>query len=858
MESPKWVKWLFVVAVFIVATAGVAWLAGFIFFASFKANPIGKTDFMTWWTYWQHYQSNLGVSKRLVGSGLAAAALGYGAPLIALFAAMRNVRTLHGEARFASTAEIAKAGLFGKNGIIIGKWKNRFLVFPGLQFVLLAAPTRSGKGVGIVIPNLLNWDESVIVLDVKMENFLITSEFRRRHGQQVYLFNPFSMTEDGEGSPLEGKTHRYNPLFYVSDKLELRVQDIMSIGYVLFPGEGKDTFFDDASRNLFLGLTLYLCETPTLPRTIGELLRQSSGKGRPVKEYVKSLVLARNFREVGTVRLNGLGEDAQAVVEAVMQIKGCSAAEAEALCKKAPTPIVEDMARAYVADIEELLAEAGADFKTEHRHIPRGDWDGEGLPPLTEQCVDALNRFTNTSDNTLASILATFNAPLTIWSSPLVDAATAYNDFDLRLVRKERMSIYIGVPANRLAEARLIINLIYSQLIGLNSNRVLHSTPDLKFRCLILADEFAAPGRIGIIDKSNSFQAGYGLPLLTIVQSPAQIEADAPKGYGKEGGRTLMTNHACQIFYTPREQRDANEYSESLGYTTAHSRSRSHGRGGSSVSESSGEGAGQKRALMLPQELQEMDKREQIIRLENTKPIRCEKIAYYADPVFMDRLKNVSATLKKLGTKLPSKEQLEAVWGSGELAAPVPSLDLDLHVAVVQARTRELTVADVKKGIDLTKLVPVKEGIDLKKLVLDAEAMSPPADSDGLDEGTDKEEFVDNFFTSIGVFSEEESESEGGSITLVDSADQFDLSKNNGSAVALPVQPAAVAKRTRKPAPISSAAAKAGTPSKPAAGNPSPERVLDLSVLHEPTPGKRVLPAREPEPAGRADLEIER
>lgn len=81
-------------------------------------------------------------------------------------------------------------------------------------------------------------------------------------------------------------------------------------------------------------MTLYLCETPTLPRTIGELLRQSSGKGRPVKEYVKSLVLARNFREVGTVMLNGLGEDAQAVVEAVMQIKGCSAAEAEAFCKK--------------------------------------------------------------------------------------------------------------------------------------------------------------------------------------------------------------------------------------------------------------------------------------------------------------------------------------------------------------------------------------------------------------------------------------------------------------------------------------------------------------------------------------------
>ncbi|WP_150322631.1 type IV secretory system conjugative DNA transfer family protein, partial [Enterobacter hormaechei] len=72
--------------------------------------------------------------------------------------------------------------------------------------------------------------------------------------------------------------------------------------------------------------------------------------------------------------------------------------------------------------------------------VPVTEWDGEGLPPLSSECVDAINRFTSTSDNTLSSIMATFNVPLTMWASPIVDAATSANDFDLRDVRKRRMS----------------------------------------------------------------------------------------------------------------------------------------------------------------------------------------------------------------------------------------------------------------------------------------------------------------------------------------------------------------------------------------------------------------------------------
>ncbi len=688
MEPRNVAKLIFAIIILVLAIFGVIWLAGFLFFLFSKANPL-HADFSTWFTYWNYYQDDPIIAKRLKTSLIIAAIAGFGIPIAALVAALRDIKHLHGNARFANNSEIRNAGLLGTTGIIIGKWKKRFLMFPGMQFVLLAAPTRSGKGIGIVIPNLLNWNESVIVNDVKLENYLITSSYRKQNGHEVFLFNPFCISEDKEGNPLDGKSHRYNPLGYISDDQNLRITDILAIGYSLYPGEGRDAFFDDTARNLFLGLTLYLCETPTLPRTIGELLRQSSGKGQPVKNYLQGIINERNYRQ-----------------------------------------------------IEEVNKETGESITT---LMPITEWDGKGLPPLSNECVDAIYRFTSTSENTLSSIMATFNAPLTMWASPIIDAATSTNDFDLRDVRKKRISIYLGIPANKLAEARILINLFYTQLVNLNTNQLLGATPSLKYQCLMLADEFTAPGRIGIIDKANSYMAGYGLRLLTMIQSLGQLEAEAPKGYGRENARTFMTNHACQIFYTPREQRDANEYSEALGYTTVHSKNRSEGRNGSSVSQAQGDGAGQKRALMLPQELKEMSQRQQIISIENTKPIKAEKIAYYSDPIFIDRLKSISPTLAALGRKLPSKKQLEDTWGSGELAAPVPILDLELHEAVIQAKVREMTPADVKQGIDL------------RKLTINTSALQIQSGEDGL-EPEKVEDFVNGFFDALDDVNDYEDE----------------------------------------------------------------------------------------------------
>jgi flavocytochrome c len=138
----------------------------------------------------------------------------------------RDKRALHGAARFANLGEVKQSGLIDPPGgldktILVGKYKNNYLTYAGYQFVLLAAPTRSGKGVGIVVPNCLNYSDSLVVLDIKGENFDITSGFRKACGQEVYLFSPYADDE---------KTHRYNPLDYISSSPAERLGDIDAIG----------------------------------------------------------------------------------------------------------------------------------------------------------------------------------------------------------------------------------------------------------------------------------------------------------------------------------------------------------------------------------------------------------------------------------------------------------------------------------------------------------------------------------------------------------------------------------------------------------------------------------------------------
>lgn len=247
----------------LVALAVAQYLSGFILLWLLHLDPHGASP-LTVLRYGYYYGGAPYVREALLR------ACAGGTVLVLLSAAVLLIprrRPLHGEARFATRREIASAGLLGDQGIILGRiGRRRCLMLRGQQGVVLAAPPRAGKGVGVVIPNLLNWPDSVICVDIKRENWTLTAGFRAHSGQACFLFDPFA--EDGRSA-------RWNPFFYVSPDPLKRVNDLQRIAEMLYPDPPNvDPFWTASARSLFLGIALYLFETPSMPKTIGEVLRQ--------------------------------------------------------------------------------------------------------------------------------------------------------------------------------------------------------------------------------------------------------------------------------------------------------------------------------------------------------------------------------------------------------------------------------------------------------------------------------------------------------------------------------------------------------------------------------------------------------
>jgi len=183
------------------------------------------------------------------------------APLLD-FRPFKYKESVHGDAHWASEVEIRRAKLRSKRGMLIGRTgKDTYLVADDFQHVLLFAPTGSGKGVGFVIPNLLFWDQSVVCHDIKMENHDLCSGYRRKLGQEVYLWNP---------ADPDGISHCYNPLDWISEKPGQMVDDVQKICNLILP---EQEFWQNEARSLMLGVILYLVAVPEKVNSFGEVVR---------------------------------------------------------------------------------------------------------------------------------------------------------------------------------------------------------------------------------------------------------------------------------------------------------------------------------------------------------------------------------------------------------------------------------------------------------------------------------------------------------------------------------------------------------------------------------------------------------
>ncbi|NDB82724.1 MAG: type IV secretion system protein VirD4 [Alphaproteobacteria bacterium] len=199
---------------------------------------------------------------------------------------------IHGDAHWATEYDVRRSGLRSKSGVMLGVDKKGYYIAEGFQHILLFAPTGSGKGVGFVIPNLLFWDHSMVIHDVKLENYDLTSGWRASQGQQVFVWEP--------ANP-DGISHCYNPLDWVSNKPGQMVDDVQKIANLILP---KQDFWENEARSLFLGLILYLIADQNKVTSFGEAVRTMRNDDYIYNFAVVMDTLGQEMHPVGYMNLS--------------------------------------------------------------------------------------------------------------------------------------------------------------------------------------------------------------------------------------------------------------------------------------------------------------------------------------------------------------------------------------------------------------------------------------------------------------------------------------------------------------------------------------------------------------------------
>ena len=178
---------------------------------------------------------------------------------------------LHGSARWAEKKDIQAAGLLprprtvlevvtGKEeatatGVYVGGWEDKdgsfyYLRHSGPEHVLCYAPTRSGKGVGLVVPTMLSWPASAVITDLKGELWALTAGWRKKHAKnRVLRFEPASSS----GGIC------WNPLDEIRLGTEFEVGDVQNLAQLIVDPDGKglDSHWQKTAFSLLVGVILH-------------------------------------------------------------------------------------------------------------------------------------------------------------------------------------------------------------------------------------------------------------------------------------------------------------------------------------------------------------------------------------------------------------------------------------------------------------------------------------------------------------------------------------------------------------------------------------------------------------------------
>jgi type IV secretion system protein VirD4 len=508
------------------------------------------SHFTYWWKFWwiyNDYPAKLAarggsyMTGKLFGLTIAptviigSLAFLLRAPLMD-FRPYKKKESIHGDAHWATMKDIRKAGLRAKKGMLLGRdTKGKLLIAGGFQHTLLFAPTGSGKGVGFVIPNLLYWTDSIIVHDIKLENYELTSGWRaNKLGQRTFLWCP---------ADPDGVSHCYNPLDWVSKKSGQMVDDVQKIANLILP---EQDFWENEARSLFVGVVLYLLAVPEKTKSFGEVVR--------------------------TLRSDDVVYNLAVVLDTI----------------------------------------------------------GGYIHPVAYMNIAS---FLQKADKERSGVTSTLNSKLELWSNPLIDTATASSDFNISTFKQSPTTIYVGLTPDNLKRLQPLMQVFYQQASEFLSRKM--PTKEDKHGVMFLMDEFPTLGKMEQFQTGIAYFRGYKVRLFLIIQDTEQLKGI----YEESGMNSFLSNATYRVTFAANNVETANLISQLIGNKTVEQLSMNKPKffdlnpasRSLHVSET-------QRALLLPQEVINLPREEQILLIEASPPIKSRKIKYFEESMFIKRL----------------------------------------------------------------------------------------------------------------------------------------------------------------------------------------------------------------------------
>ncbi|MCB8878476.1 type IV secretory system conjugative DNA transfer family protein [Acidisoma silvae] len=524
----------------IVVAAAISWLVAFLPFAV-GIFPNGIWVAVVWLML---FVILLFGWRRFVPAWVKASFMGQGSSThgTAHFSAVKEATDRNHLAPGAPSDAFALGWLHGTGKLADGRFRQD-------GHILTCAPTGAGKGIGAVIPNLLDYPGSAFVLDFKGENYAVTAGARRAAGQDVFLIDPFGIT----GAP----SHGMNWL----DALDPEDPDVVALAgamaEMLIAPTSKETdpHWTETARELVRGLLIYVAGLPPERRCMNELRTILTGS--------------------------------------------------------------ED-------DWAETLAHMLDDPLRGHRIVAR-------------TATAHLNR----PERERASVLSTATRHTAWLDDPRLAATLSRSDFDLRDLKRRRMTVYIALPPDRLRPSLGFVR----GFIGLALNAMTATQGKPEARVAFFLDEFGQLGRMDSLADNITILRGYGAQFWLFVQDLSQLKAVYPRW------QSFLANTTQQFFGTA-DYDTAKYLSDALGQftvsftTSGSSTSTGYGQHGGSVS--SNEHV-QSRSLMTPDEVMRLGPEQPIVMISREAPYLLFRLNYLTDAPYAGKFDPNPMHLAKAG-----------------------------------------------------------------------------------------------------------------------------------------------------------------------------------------------------------------